>query len=83
MGGVSQAARRYEMKNKIARGFRRFVSWLFGSPFRNLPPGMDEPVPEIEEFEARVDKIQQQEHDNLSLTGESTPHRKSDTIHKE
>ena len=67
------------MKNKIARGFQRFASWLFGSPFRNLPPGMDEPVPEMEEFEARVDKIQQ-EHDSLRPTGESTPHHKSDSV---
>jgi hypothetical protein len=71
------------MKNRIARGFERFTRWLFGSPFRNLPPGMDEPVPEMEEFEAQVDKIQQQERDNLSPTGESTPHHRSDTIRKE
>ena len=70
------------MKNKIVRGFQRFASWLFGSPFRNLPPGFDEPVPEMEVFEAQVDEIQHHERDNRSPTGESTPHHRSDTIHK-
>jgi hypothetical protein len=70
------------MKSKVLRGFERFPRWLFGSPFRNLPPGMDEPAPEMEEFEAHVDKIQHQKRDNLAPTGKFTPHHKSDAIRK-
>lgn len=70
------------MKNKVVRGFQRFIRWLFGSPFRNLPPGMDEPVREIERFVAEVDEIQHRKHNNPAPTGESMPHHRSDTIRK-
>jgi hypothetical protein len=69
------------MKNKVVGGLQRFTRWLFGSPFRNLPPGLEEHAPELEVFEAEMEDIQQHTHSSLPAPGESPPHHKSDTIH--
>jgi hypothetical protein len=69
------------MKNKVVRGLQRFARWLFGSPFRNLPPGLEEHASELELFEAKMEDTQQHTPSSLSASGESSPHHKSDTIH--
>lgn len=36
---------------------RRFVRWLFGSPFRHLPPAYGNPVPtDLQAFEAQANE---------------------------
>ena len=38
---------------------RRFVGWLFGAPFRELPPEFGDAVPsELRVFEAQAEEIQ-------------------------
>lgn len=44
---------------KKSHWIRRFVRWLFGSPFEELPPEFGDPVPpELRVFEAEVEEIQ-------------------------
>jgi hypothetical protein len=69
------------MKNQVVGGLLRFTRWLFGSPFRNLPPGLEEHAPGLELFEAEMEDMQQHAPSNLPASGESPPHHKSDTIH--
>lgn len=39
--------------------FKRFLHWLFGSPFEDLPPAFGDPVPpELREFEAEAEEAQ-------------------------
>jgi hypothetical protein len=68
------------MKNKVVRGFQRFARWLFGSPFHNLPPGLDEHMPELELLEAEMEDMHQHAHGGSPASGESSAHHKSDTI---
>ncbi len=38
--------------------FRRFLRWLFGSPFQDLPPEFGNPVPpDLEIFEKQTEEI--------------------------
>jgi hypothetical protein len=44
---------------KIWRGFQRFIRWLFGAPFEELPSEFGDPVPsELRWFEAEAEEIQ-------------------------
>jgi hypothetical protein len=47
------------MKYKPFEWVRRFLRWLFGAPFQELPPEFGDPVPvELRVFAARVAEIQ-------------------------
>ncbi len=38
---------------------RRFVRWIFGAPFRDLPPEFGDPVPpELRTFETNAEETQ-------------------------
>lgn len=56
---------------------KRFASWLFGSPFRRLPPAFGNPVPpDLQAFEAQAKDA---EHHGLGgVAGQvATPHMKT------
>jgi hypothetical protein len=47
------------MKYKAIEWVRRFLRWLFGAPFQELPPEFGDPVPaELRVFAAKVAEIQ-------------------------
>jgi hypothetical protein len=46
------------MLHEINRLVRRFVHWLFGAPFEDLPPAFGEPMPEIRAFEEEMEEAQ-------------------------
>ena len=49
------------MSEQRARWPKRFYRWLFGSPFRQLPPAFGNPVPpDLQQFEAEADAAQRQ-----------------------
>jgi hypothetical protein len=50
------------MSHKISRTVRRFMRWIFGAPFEDLPPGFGEPLPEIRAFEEQVQEMQHRPH---------------------
>jgi len=50
------------MLQKIWGQVQRFARWLFGAPFRDLPPGFGEPMPEIREFEEEMKETQNRPH---------------------
>jgi hypothetical protein len=46
-------------KHKKPGWIQRFVRWLFGAPFRELPPEFGDPVPpELRVFEAQAEEAQ-------------------------
>jgi hypothetical protein len=46
------------MLHRVLGTVRRFMRWLFGSPFRDMPEGFGEPMPEIREFEEEMEIAQ-------------------------
>jgi hypothetical protein len=62
------------MSHKISRWVRRFMHWFFGSPFRELPPGFGEPVPEIREFEEEMKEAQNRPHGDAPVA--ATPRKR-------
>ena len=50
------------MLRTISRSVRRFMRWLFGAPFQDLPPGFGEPMPEIRAFEEEMNETQHRAH---------------------
>lgn len=47
------------MKYKAIEWIQRFLRWLFGAPFQELPPEFGDPVPaELHVFAAKVAEIQ-------------------------
>ena len=45
------------MKRNYQRWPSRFVRWLFGSPFRRLPPAFGNPVPaDLQVFQAEAEE---------------------------
>lgn len=49
------------MSEQRASWPKRFIRWLFGSPFRQLPPPFGNPVPlDLQQFEAEADDAQRQ-----------------------
>ncbi len=55
----------------------RFFRWLFGSPFRELPPAFGNPVPpDLQAFEAQADEAAH--HGMDGVAGQvATPHQKT------
>lgn len=59
---------------------QRFVRWLFGAPFRELPPEFGDPVPpELRAFEAEAEEIQRHPFGNISS---SSSRRSGQSRHK-
>ena len=59
------------MKQKLLKPVQSFIRWLFGAPFRELPPEFGDPVPpELRAFEAEAEKIQ---HRPLKEPSRSSP----------
>jgi hypothetical protein len=50
------------MLHKISRTVRRSMRWIFGAPFKDLPPGFGEPLPEIRAFEEQVREMRPRPH---------------------
>lgn len=49
---------------------RRFVRWLFGAPFQDLPPEFGDPVPsELRVFEAQAEEAQDQVQSKIPKQG--------------
>lgn len=47
------------MKSKSLSWLRRFIGWLFGSPFQELPPEFGDPVPsDLRAFQAKAEESQ-------------------------
>lgn len=55
------------MLHKIWVFARRFMRWLFGSPFRDLPEGFGEPMPEIRAFEEEMEMTQHRATGNAPI----------------
>ncbi len=65
------------MTAKRTNWLTRFGRWLFGSPFRQLPPAFGNPVPaDLQVFEAQADEAA---HRGLggAAAPASAPHRKT------
>lgn len=59
---------------------QRFVRWLFGAPFRELPPEFGDPVPpELRAFEAEAEDI---EHHPFGKVPSSPSPRSGQSRHK-
>ena len=47
------------MKHKLFEWIQRFLRWLFGAPFEELPPEFCDPVPpELRAFQAEADEVE-------------------------
>jgi hypothetical protein len=47
------------MMSSILKSLQRFMRWLFGSPFEELPSEFGDPVPpELRVFEAEAEEIE-------------------------
>lgn len=47
------------MKHKLSASIQRFLRWLFGAPFEELPPEFGDLVPpELRTFQARAAEIE-------------------------
>jgi hypothetical protein len=55
------------MSHKISRWVQRFMRWIFGAPFQDLPPGFGEPMPEIRAFEEEMEETQHRAHGNVPV----------------
>jgi hypothetical protein len=55
------------MLHAISRAVRRFMRWLFGAPFQELPPGFGEPMPRIRAFEEEMSQIQHRAHGKVPV----------------
>jgi hypothetical protein len=71
------------LKYRIARGIQRFVRWLFGIPFQNLPSAFGDTVPsELRVFEAQAKEMQHHPSGHVSTPSKSVPGRGADSGHK-
>jgi hypothetical protein len=68
---------------------QRFVRWLFGSPFRELPPEFGDPVPsELRVFEAQAEEAQHQAQGDMPPLssvhpGQTKPVRQDEFLERE
>jgi hypothetical protein len=52
------------MLHKVRRTVRRFLHWVFGAPFEELPLGFGKPMPEMRAFKEEMDETQHRAHGN-------------------
>jgi hypothetical protein len=77
-----------DTSNKRLGPVRRFVHWLFGSPFEELPPEFGDPVPpEWRVFEAETDEIQRHAEGKVppasARPGRTKPARRDEWLERE
>jgi hypothetical protein len=76
-------------KHKKPGWIQRFVRWLFGSPFRELPPEFGDPVPpELRVFEAQAEEAQHQARGDIPPLppvhpGQTKPVRQDESLERE
>jgi hypothetical protein len=59
-------------QHRVTRWLSRVVRWLFGAPFRDLPPAFGDTVPpELRAYEEQVDEMQ---HHPVGKVGSSNGH---------
>jgi hypothetical protein len=55
--------------------FKRFLAWLFGAPFQELPPEFGDPVPsELRVFEYQAEEAQR--HPRSKISTRTPKHQK-------
>ena len=52
------------MSGNLSRRIERLARRLFGAPFKNLPPGFGQSMPEIRAFKQEMDETQHRAHGN-------------------
>jgi hypothetical protein len=63
-------------KSKKPGWIQRFVRWLFGSPFQELPSEFGDPVPpELRVFEAQAEEAQRQARGDVAPPSSAHPGR--------
>ena len=56
------------MTGKKPGKIKRFIRWLFGSPFEELPEAFGNPVPpELQVFEAEAEEIEHRRYEEPAL----------------
>ena len=62
-----------QRREKVGR-IRRFMGWLFGAPFHELPPEFGDEVPsELRVFEAQAEEVQHQSRGRVPETPDEQP----------
>jgi len=74
--------------HKILRWAQRFVRWLFGSPFQELPSEFGDPVPpELRVFEAEAEETQHQARGKMPSVArrheQTKPIRRDESLERE
>jgi hypothetical protein len=75
--------------HKKLNPIRRFIHWLFGAPFQELPPEFGDPVPsELRVFEAEADQVQHQPQGRVSPQSpdhpeQTKPIRRDESLERE
>jgi hypothetical protein len=65
------------LKHEKLGWLKRFVAWLFGAPFQELPPEFGDPVPsELRVFEYQAEEAQRHPRNKISTR---TPERHKQT----
>ncbi len=65
------------MKSNWLNWPKRFIGWLFGGPFRQLPPAFGNPVPpDLQAFE---DQAEEAQHHGLGQTAAPVPQHHAKT----
>jgi hypothetical protein len=60
---------------RILRIFQRFIRWLFGAPFEELPSEFGDPVPpELRQFEAETEEVQHHPQGSVRRQPTKRPH---------
>ena len=55
------------MKSKLLKWIQRFLHWLFGAPFQELPSEFGDPVPpELRAFQAEAEETQHRPQGKVS-----------------
>jgi hypothetical protein len=75
--------------HKRRNPIKRFVRWLFGAPFEELPPEFGDPVPsDLRVFEAKAEETQHRSQGRVSPKeppghAQTKPVREDDSLERE
>jgi hypothetical protein len=59
------------MKQKLSTSIQRFLRWLFGAPFEDLPPEFGDLVPpDLRAFQARAEEVEHQPLGTISAVAD-------------
>jgi hypothetical protein len=71
------------MTHKFVRGIQRFIGWLFGAPFQDLPSEFGDTVPpELRAFEAEAEERQHHSRGHVSTLSQSAGESGANVGHK-